>query len=125
MADNFGQAQNGRAQVGGRFYAKPVTDVPANTIYMPAYASSALLGINEIPIASGQLGAFSTEGVFAFDIPDDWTSSVGQIVYYKPTSATEGTISATKSSGAVRLGYEVEEPGVTGKLCVYLAPNEA
>lgn len=116
----FGQAQNGRAQVGGRFYSKPAVDVPANTIYMPAYASSELFGINEIPISAGQLGAFSTEGVFAFDVPEGWTSSAGQAVYYTPTSATEGTLGTTSGSGAVKIGYEVEQPGVSGKLCIFI-----
>ena len=40
MADTFGLAQNGRAQVGGRFYATPAAAVDANVIYMPKYSAS-------------------------------------------------------------------------------------
>lgn len=125
MADTFGIAQNGRVQLGGRFYAVPATDVETNVIYMPKYASSPFFGITERPVSAGKLGAFATEGVFAFDIPDGLTSSPGQAIYYHPTSATTGTLSTTPTSGSVRIGYEVDEPGVSGKLCVFLAPGNA
>lgn len=125
MADTFGLAQNGRAQVGGRFYATPAAAVDANVIYMPKYSASPFFGIAERPVAAGALGAFATEGIFAFDKPDGLTSSVGQAIYYAPTSAVAGTLSATPSTGAVRLGYEVECPDVSGKLCVFLQPGDA
>lgn len=125
MADTFGVAQNGRVQLGGRFYAVPATDVATNVIYMPKYASSPFFGITERPVTANKLGAFATEGVFAFDIPDGLTSSPGQAIYYQPTSATTGTLSTTPTSGSVRIGYEVDEPGVSGKLCVFLAPGNA
>ena len=125
MADTFGVAQNGRVQLGGRFYAIPATDVETNVIFMPKYSESPFFGITERPVSANKLGAFATEGVFAFDIPEGFTSSEGQAVYYKPTSATTGTLSATATSGSVRIGYEVNEPGVSGKLCVYLAPGNS
>lgn len=123
MADKFGAAQNGRVQLGGRFYAVPATDVETSVIYMPKYANSPFFGITERPVAANKLGAFATEGVFAFDIPDGFVSSPGQAIYYKPTSATTGTLSATPTSGSVRIGYEVAEPGVSGKLCIFIAPG--
>ena len=36
MADSFGAVQNGRATVGGRFYAIPAANVAAHSIFMPA-----------------------------------------------------------------------------------------
>lgn len=119
----FGAAQNGRTQRDGRFYAIPTANIPANTIYMPAYSTSPFFGINEAPIPANSLGAFATAGIFAFEFPESWTSAAGQAVYYKPTSATTGTLSASKSSGAVRIGFEVFQPDVSGKLCVYIQPG--
>lgn len=125
MADTFGIAQNGRVQLGGRFYAVPASDVATNVIYMPKYASSPFFGISERPVTANKLGAFATEGVFAFDLPDGFVSSPGQAIYYQPTSATTGVLGTTPTSGSVRIGYEVDEPGVSGKLCVFLAPGNA
>ena len=121
--DAFGAAQVGRAQQNGRFYSIRETDVPANTVFMPAYSTSPFFGINEVPIPANKLGAYATTGIFCFDFPDGWTSVEGQAVYYKPTSATEGTFSATPSAGAVRIGFEVFQPDVAGKLCVYIQPG--
>lgn len=125
MADTFGVVTSGRVQQDGRFYAIPASSLDANTVYMPAYSTSPFFGINEVPIAANALGAFATTGIFAFDFPESWNSVAGQAVYYKPTSASTGTISASKSSGAVRLGYEVIQPNITGKLCVYIAPGDS
>ena len=62
MADTFGVAQNGRVQLGGRFYAVPATDVETNVIYMPKYSESPFFGITERPVSANKLGAFATEG---------------------------------------------------------------
>lgn len=121
--DTFGAAQIGRAQQNGRFYSIRETDVPANTVFMPGYSTSPFFGVNEVPIPANKLGAYATTGIFCFDFPDGWTSVEGQAVYYKPTSATEGTFSATSSAGAVRIGFEVFQPNVAGKLCVYIQPG--
>lgn len=123
MGDKFGAAQIGRAQQNGRFYSIRETDVPANTVFMPAYSTSPFFGINEVPVPANKLGAYATTGIFCFDFPDGWISTEGQAVYYKPTSATEGTFSATSSAGAVRIGFEVFQPNVAGKLCVYIQPG--
>lgn len=121
----FGAAQIGRAQTNGRFYAIPAANVAANVIYMPAYSTSPFFGIAEAPVPAGSLGAFATEGIFIFNLPAGWTSSVGQAVYWTPTSATTGALSATAASGSVRIGYEVASPGVDGMLCVYVQPGDA
>jgi len=121
--DTFGAAQVGRAQQNGRFYSIRETDVPANTVFMPGYSTSPFFGVNEVPIPANKLGAYATTGIFCFDFPDGWTSVEGQAVYYKPTSATEGTFSASSSTGAVRIGFEVFQPNVAGKLCVYIQPG--
>lgn len=121
MADTFGQAINGRVSTGGRFYSIPSANVPANTIYMPAYSTCPLFGVAEYPVESGKLGAFATEGIFEFTPPDGFTSSEGQAIYYSPTSAVAGTLSASGSEGDVKIGYEVKCPGRTG-LCVMLTP---
>ncbi len=120
MAEKFGKTANGRLSDGGRFYAIPAANVAANAIFMPAYSTSACFGVAEYPVDSGKLGAFATEGVFAFDKPTGWTSSAGQAVYYKPTSAVAGSLSATSSSGAVMIGFEVPANAPADKLCVYL-----
>lgn len=121
----FGAAQIGRAQTNGRFYAIPAANVAANVIYMPAYSTSPFFGIAEAPVPAGSLGAFATEGIFIFNLPAGWTSSIGQAVYWTPTSATTGALSATAASGSVRIGYEVASPGVDGMLCVYVQPGDA
>lgn len=125
MADNFGKTAPGRLTDGGKFYATPSANVAANAIFMPAYSTSPLFGIAEYPVVSGKVGAFTTEGTFAFARPDGFTTSAGQAVYYKPTSAVAGTISASSSTGAVVLGYEVVPPGLpSDKIAVYLAPGK-
>lgn len=124
MADNFGAVQNGRATVGGRFYAVPATDVAANAIFMPAYSTSPLFGVAEYPVKSGALGAFATDGVFVFDKPESWTDAAGQAVYWNPTSAIAGTFSASSASGAVLVGYQITANIPANKLGIFLArPN--
>lgn len=125
MADTFGKTQSGRLYDGGRFYATPAANVAANVIFMPAYSSSALFGVAEYPVKSGEIGAFATEGTFAFAKPDGFESSAGQPIYYKPTSAVAGTLSASASEGAVKIGFEVPSNGPADKLCVFLAPGGA
>lgn len=124
MADKFGATPTSRIQADStRFYARVVNDVEANTIYCPAFATSGLFGVAELPIEAGKLGAFSRAGVFAFDYPEGTTEepAPGTPVYYSPTSATEGAISLT--AGDIFIGYVVAAPDVSGKLCVLLAPD--
>lgn len=123
MADSFGKNINGRVTTGGRFYATPAANVPANAVFMPAYSTSPLFGIAEYPVKSGELGAFATDGVFEFTKPEGWTSAAGQAVYYSPTSAVAGSFVAAASAaeGDVKIGFEVLCPGRTG-LCVMLIP---
>lgn len=124
MADTFGKNGSGRLYDGGRFYATPAADVAANAIFMPAYSTSPLFGVAEYPVKSGQLGSFATEGTFAFAKPAGFTSSAGQAIYYAPTSAVAGTLSASSSAGAVLIGFEVPSNAPADKLCVYLTrPN--
>lgn len=125
MADTFGKNQSGRLYDGGRFYATPAANVAANVIFMPAYSSSPLFGVAEYPVKSGEIGAFATEGTFAFAKPAGFVSSAGQAIYYKPTSAVAGTLSASSSEGAVKIGYEVPSNAPGDKLCVFLAPGGA
>ena len=124
MADTFGITPPSRIQAdSSRFYAVAVADVPANAIYCPAFATSGLFGVAEVPVASGKLGAFAREGVFAFDFPEgvDAAPADGTPVYYTPTSAVAGALSV--ESGDVFIGYAVTAPDVAGKLCVLLAPD--
>ena len=112
MADKFGAQRLGRVYEGGKFYAVPAVDVPANTIYCPRGGTApdkSIFGVAEYPVASGDLGAFSTVGTFAFPKPSDWTSTVGRAVYYKPTDTINGTITSGSSS-AVPIGREVRTP---------------
>ena len=122
MADNFGKNGSGRLYDGGRFYAVPAANVAANALFMPAYSSSPLFGVAEYPTNAGKLGSFATEGTFAFPKPAGFTSSAGQAIYYKPTSAVAGTLSASSSTGAVCIGYEVPANAPADKLCVFLTP---
>ncbi|MBQ9016650.1 DUF2190 family protein [Candidatus Saccharibacteria bacterium] len=124
MADTFGQAPASRIQAdSSRFYAVAVADVAPNTIYCPAFSTSGLFGVAELPIQSGQLGAFSRAGVFAFDYPEGTTEdpAVGTPVYYTPSSATEGALSL--ASGSIFIGYVVKVPDISGRLCVMIAPD--
>lgn len=125
MADTFGIGQSGRIYGGGRFYAIPAVDVAANAIFMPAFSSSPFFGVAEYPVNSGKPGSFATEGTFAFAKPDGFVSSPGQAVYYKPTSAAEGTISSAKLEGSVLIGYETPANAPGDKLCVFLSPGDA
>lgn len=125
MADTFGKNQSGRLYDGGRFYATPAANVAANVIFMPAYSSSPLFGVAEYPVKAGEIGAFATEGTFAFDKPDGFVSSAGQAIYYKPSSAVAGALSASSSAGAVLVGFEVPSNAPSDKLCVYLTPPTA
>lgn len=125
MADSFGKITAGRVTDGDRFYAVPAANVAGNVIFMPAYSTSALFGVAEYPVKSGELGAFATSGTFAFAKPDSFVSSAGQEIYYKPTSAVAGTISASSSTGAVRIGYEITANAPADKVFVYLAPGDA
>lgn len=121
MADTFGTVQNGRATVGGRFYAVPAANVAANAIFMPAYSTSPLFGIAEYPVESGKLGAFATEGVFVFDKPAGWTDGAGKAVYWTPTSAVAGSFSATASAGDVLVGFQILANIPANKLGIFLA----
>lgn len=113
MSDLFGNRIAGtRVSEGGGFYAIPGADVPAGAIFMPKYASSAQFGVPEIPVAKGRLGFFATSGTFAFARPDGFTSSAGQAVYYAPTDAVSGTLSATSASDSVFVGWEVVRPDI-------------
>ena len=112
MADSFGAVQNGRATVGGRFYAIPAANVAANSIFMPAYSTSPLFGVAEYPVEAGKLGAFATDGVFVFAKPAGWTSAAG-------------SFSATASSGDVLVGYEITANIPADKLGVFLAKPTA
>ena len=125
MADTFGAVQNGRATVGGRFYAVPATNVAANAIFMPSYSASPLFGIAEYPVNSGELGAFATDGVFVFDKPAGWTDGAGKPVYWSPTSAVAGSFAATASSGDVLVGYQITANIPANKLGIYLAKPTA
>ena len=122
MADTFGRNESGRLYGAGRFYATPAANVAANAIFMPAYSSSPLFGVAEYPVKSGEIGSFATEGTFAFAKPNGFESSAGQAIYYKPTSAVAGTLSASSSTGAVCIGYEVPANAPADKLCVFLTP---
>lgn len=121
MADTFGAVQNGRATVGGRFYATPAADVAANTIFMPAYSTSPLFGVAEYPVKSGELGAFATEGVFVFDKPAGWSDAAGKPVYWTPTSAVAGSFAASASAGDVLVGFQITANIPAGKLGILLA----
>lgn len=125
MADTFGKNESGRLYGSGRFYATPAANVAANAIFMPAYSTSPLFGVAEYPVKSGEIGSFATEGTFAFAKPDGFESSAGQAIYYKPTSAVAGTLSASSSSGAVCIGYEVPSNAPSDKLCVFLTSPTA
>ena len=125
MADTFGKNESGRLYGAGRFYATPAANVAANAIFMPAYSTSPLFGVAEYPVKSGEIGSFATEGTFAFAKPDGFESSAGQAIYYKPTSAVAGTLSASSSSGAVCIGYDVPSNAPCDKLCVFLTPPTA
>lgn len=117
MADNFGKRTAGtRVSNEGGFYAVPAANVAAGAVFMPKYASSAQFGIAEIPVASGTLGFFATSGTFAFEKPEGFTSSAGQEVFYAPTDAKSGEISASSSAGAVLLGWEVVRPDIPAGL---------
>lgn len=123
MADTFGAVQNGRATIGGRFYAIPSANVAANVIFMPAYSTSPLFGVAEYPVKSGDLGSFATEGVFVFDKPEGWTSAAGQQVYWSPTSAVAGSFvdASDAATGDVLVGFEITANIPAGKLGVFLA----
>ena len=116
MADNFGQTPSSRLTDGSKFYATPAVNVAANAIYMPAYSTSALFGVAEYPVQAGELGAFTTDGVFAFDLGAGVAPTIGAPVYYEPTSAIAGTFATTASAGAVCVGFAVEAPGLTNGL---------
>lgn len=123
MADNFGIPQTGRVYEGGKFYAVPSADIAAGAIFCPYPASSAQFGIAETPVASGELGAFSKVGTFAFTAPDGWTSAAGQPVYYTPSTQGTGTITATKSASTIFIGFEVVTPSVPlGQIWVDIQP---
>ncbi|MBR4753140.1 MAG: DUF2190 family protein [Thermoguttaceae bacterium] len=105
-----------RVSNGDGFYAVPAANVAAGAIFMPKYASSAQFGVAEIPVASGQLGFFATSGTFAFEKPEAHTSSAGQAIYYAPTDAKSGEISASSAEGSVLLGWEVVRPDIPAGL---------
>lgn len=114
--NTFGVRDAGRVSGPGAFKSVPGVDVPAGRIFMPAYSTSPQFGVADRPVAKGKTGAFWTSGVYAFEKPQDWSSSPGQTVYWKPTSAVDGTLAATASTGAVAIGFEVVQPDVPDSL---------
>lgn len=112
MSDSFGARKVGRVYEGGKFYATPAAAVPANAIFMPNPSGSAQFGVAEYPVATGDLGAFSYVGTFAFPAPTGWTSVDGQAIYYNPSSAATGEILAETTTGAIPIGYEVVRPDI-------------
>lgn len=124
MADNFGQLQNGRASNGGRFYAVPSVNVTANTIFMPAPASSPLFGIAEYPVAANALGSFASEGVFVFDKPAGWIDDVGKKIFYRPTGSNSGAFVLQEQKGDVLVGFQVLANVPANKLGVLLTTPE-
>lgn len=107
MADTFGARQIGRVYEGGKFYSEPAVDVPANAIYFPYPSGPGQFGVAEMPVASGDKGAFSKCGTFAFPKPSGWTSVDGQAVYYAPAGQATGSFSAAAVTGGIVIGYEV------------------
>jgi len=116
-------SSTGKYLDGGEFHASYTSgDINANVIFMPAYSTSPLFGVALTKVKQGKLGSFATSGVFAFAQPNSFTSSVGQAIYYKPTSAIAGTISTTATNDSILLGYEVY--GANSSL-LYVKLNEA
>ena len=111
MADNFGMRRVGRVYEGGKFYSQPAVNVPANAIYMPN-PSGEQFGVAEYPVASGEKGAFSKLGTFAFEKPSGWTSADGQTVYYAPAGQATGSFAAAKATGNIPIGFEVKVDGI-------------
>lgn len=112
MADTFGNPSAGRAFDGGKFYAIPAADVAANAIYCPHSASSGRFGVAEHPVKSGELGSFSTHGIFLFEKPNGWISVSGRAVYYSPMTISTGTIKASATTADLFIGYEVTAPNI-------------
>lgn len=112
MADTFGITPSSRLTDGSKFYATPAVNVAANTIFMPAYSTSPLFGVAEYPVTAGELGAFSTDGVFAFNLGEGVSATIGSPIFYSPTSAVAGTFSTSSSEGAVLIGFCVNAPGL-------------
>lgn len=107
MADTFGARRVGRVYEGGKFYSEPAVDVPANAVYFPIPSGGKQFGVAEYPVASGEKGAFSKVGTFAFPKPSGWTSVDGQAVYYAPAGQATGAFSAAAATGALEIGFEV------------------
>lgn len=130
MSDQFGLRRAGtRVCDGGGFYAEvPKSDdpsvdappVPAGAIFMPSFATSPQFGVAETEVKAGELGWFATDGTFAFAAPPSHVSTAGQAIYYAPTDMASGTLSASPTSGAVLLGWEVVRSGIPDGL-IYVA----
>lgn len=112
MADNFGIRRVGRVYEGGKFYSQPSVNVPANAVYFPLPSSSAQFGVAEYPVASGDKGAFSKFGTFAFPKPSGWSSVDGQAVFYTPAGQATGEFGAATATGATQIGFEVVVDGI-------------
>lgn len=112
MADNFGNRKYGRVYEGGKFYSQPAVDVPANAIYFPRPSNTKYFGVAEYPVKAGEKGAFAREGIFAFPKPSGWTPADGRMVYYVPSSQTEGTFFAASQTGATIVGTEIVVDGI-------------
>lgn len=114
--NTFGIRDAGRVTGPGAFKAVPSVDVPAGAIFMPSYSTSPQFGVADRPVAKDKTGAFWTSGVYAFEKPEGWSSVAGQKVYWKPKSAADGDLSATPSTGAVAIGFEVVQPDIPDSL---------
>lgn len=112
MTDTFGARRVGRVYEGGKFYSQPAVGVKANDIYFPYPSALGQFGVAEYPVASGEIGAFSKFGTFAFAKPSGWTSTDGQAVYYAPSGQATGAFATASATGNVRVGYEVVVPGI-------------
>ena len=106
MSDDFGKKRTSRTTEGGKFYAWPVEDVPANAIYVPLL-SGGFFGVSEIAVPAKTRGAFSYVGTFDFARPNDWNSVQGQPVYYTPSSTVDGDFSAAKAANSIFVGWEL------------------
>ena len=107
MADKFGGKKDGRQTTGATFYDVPAVPVNANALYFPNFPASPFFGIVEYPVAAGDLGAFSTAGVFVFDKPVGWIDNAGRKVFYRPKTAATGEIVAQEIKGDVFIGYQI------------------
>ena len=107
MADSFGTRKGGRVHEGGKFYAEPAVNVPANAIYFPYPSGGGLFGVAEYPVLAGEKGAFATRGTFAFEKPKSFDSEPGDPVFYKPSGPAAGALRVSAATGCYLIGYDV------------------